>query len=911
MKRSNGLILGVAIGAFAASGFASHAASPDAPNPFAPETLLVRNATLWTQGPDGAIETGDILIRDGKIAKIGPDLRAPRGAEVIDASGKHVTPGLIDCHSHTAGRGGLNEGSNNITAEVRIADVLDPNSVNIYRQLAGGLTMAHILHGSANSIGGQDAVIKFKRGATIDELLVPDASPGIKFALGENPKRSNFRRPGMTQRYPATRMGVMESIRERFTAARDYMDEWQEYRELSDAASERREPPRRDLQLEAIAEILNGERLIHSHSYRQDEILALLRLAEEFGVTIGTFQHVLEGYKVADELAAHGAGASTFSDWWAYKLEAYDAIPYNGALMHERGVTVTFNSDSAELARRMNLEAAKAVRYGGVEPIAALNFVTYNAALQLGVADRTGSLEPGKDADFVIWSGDPLSVFSVAEQTWVDGVRQFDRADDLSRRPTVAGERARLIERIRTGDKKKKPSEDASESDGVETDDVEAATPRTERTEAYSLTYVDRLADSSPAVSILHATVHTMNGEVISDGTVSFRGGRIVEVGAGLPALSGAEVIDATGKQVYPGMIDANTALGLTEISSVAGSVDVAETGELNPNANTAIAVNPDSELIPVTRANGLTHVLTVPSGGLVSGSSTLVRLDGWTWEDLAAGSPAAMHVRWPSFNIRRSSRFGPVTSEEDQKKQRKKRIEQVGDLFDDARAYAKARAAETDKRVEIDRRLEAMVPVVEGKVPVFIHAGEVRQLKSAIHWADEQGLRFAIVGSGDLWRVADLLAEKQVPVVLSGVLALPTREDEPYDVRYTEAMKLHEAGVTFCIASSGGTFAAAMVRGLPYQAAMAAAFGLPRDEALRAITLYPARVLGVEDDLGSIEVGKSASLIVTDGDPLEIRTHVERVFVDGRPINPLENRHHRLYERYRSRPLPMTARGD
>jgi imidazolonepropionase-like amidohydrolase len=698
-------------------------------------------------------------------------------------------------------------------------------------------------------------------------------------------------------------MGVMESIRERFTAARDYQSEWQEYRKLSDTERERREPPRTDLQLEAIAEILRGERLIHSHSYRQDEILALIRLAEEFDVTIGTFQHVLEGYKVADELAAHGAAASTFSDWWAYKLEAYDAIPYNGALMHERGVSVTFNSDSSELARRMNLEAAKAVRYGGVSPVEALNFVTFNAAVQLGIADRTGSLEADKDADFVIWSGDPLSVFSIAEQTWVDGVRQFDRGEDLAGRQAVADERAKLIERIRTGDKPKPDAESAKTEESSNDGEGAAAASTTRGSERTPLAYVDRLAKSSPTVSILHATVHTLTGEIIPDGTVSFREGRIVEVGAGLPAVPGARVIDARGKHVYPGMIDANTAIGLTEISSVAGSVDVAETGEINPNANTAIAVNPDSELIPVTRASGLTHVLTVPSGGLVSGSSTLVRLEGWTWEDLAAASPAAMHVRWPSFTIRRRARFGPVASPEDQKKEREKNLERIGDLFDDARAYSRARSAEGADRVEIDPRLEAMLPVVAGEVPVFIHAGEIRQLKSAIGWADQQDLRVVIVGSGDLWRVADLLREKQIPVILAGVLSLPMREDEPYDVRYTEAMKLHEAGVTFCIASTGSTFAAPMVRGLPYHAAMAAAFGLPRDEALRALTLYPARVLGVEDRLGSIEVGKSASLIVTDGDPLEIRTRVDHVFVDGRAVDPLDNRHHRLYERYRSRP--------
>jgi len=872
----------------------------------APDVLLVQGATVWTQGADGILQQADLLIRDGKIVRIGTGLKAPGGATTIDATGKHVTPGLIDCHSHAAIRGGVNEGTNNVTAEVRIRDVVNPEDINLYRQLAGGLTAAHLLHGSANAIGGQDALIKLKWGASREELLLADGAPGIKFALGENPKRSNFRRPGVPERYPATRMGVMQSIRDTFLAARDYMQAWERYKGLDDEAQRSTEPPRRDIQLDAIAEILRGERRIHSHSYRQDEILALLRLAEEFGVTIGTFQHVLEGYKVADELAAHGVGASTFSDWWAYKLEAYDAIPYNGALMHERGVEVSFNSDSSELARRMNLEAAKAVKYGGVEPQQALDFVTLNAARQLGLDHRIGSLEKGKDADFVIWSGDPLSVYSIVEQSWVDGMRQFDRAADLAQRAAIESERVELIARIKRGDKpqgeEKPPIEEPA-------DESETATTETqERPAPLPLDYLDRLAASGEAFSIVHATVHPVSAEPFENGTVSVRAGRIVEVGTGLPALPDARVIDATGKHVYPGMIDANTVVGLTEISSVAGSVDTAETGSINPEVNPAISVNPDSALIPVTRANGLTHVLTVPSGGLVSGSSALIRLDGWTWEDLAAATPAAMHVRWPRFGGGRR-RFGPPVSDEDLKKQREKRIRELEQLFDDARAYEKSLDnPHGDRPTATNSRLAALLPVLQGRIPVIVHAGEIRQIKSAIEWAQEQELRIVIAGAGDVWRVADELARRRIPVVLTSVLSLPSRRDEAYDTRYTEALKLHEAGVEFCIAGGGSGFGAANTRNLPYHAAMAAAFGLPRDVALRAVTLAPAEILGVGKQLGSIEVGKSASLIVTDGDPLEIRSHVEMAFIDGREVRLDDNRHRRLYERYRSRPRVAAA---
>ena len=434
--------------------------------PEQPGVLLVRGATVWTSGPEGRLENADLLIRDGKIAKVGSDLSAPRGARVIDADGKHVTAGLIDCHSHIAITGGTNEGSNTTTAEVRIRDVIAPDDVNLYRQLAGGVTAANILHGSANAIGGQNAVIKFRWGADAAGLMFEEAPEGVKFALGENPKQSNW--GALTElRYPQTRQGVEQAIRERFLAAKDYQQRWNRYRTGSPRRAAAPEvPPKRDLQLEALVEILQGERLVHSHSYRADEILMLIRLADEIGFKVSSFQHVLEGYKVANELAAHGAGASTFSDWWAYKFEVIDAIPHNGAIMEERGVVVSFNSDDAELARRLNLEAAKAVRYGSVDESEALKFVTLNPAIQLGIEDRVGSLEGGKDADFVIWSGDPLSSRSRVEQTWIDGRKYFDREEDLDHRAALAEERASLLEKLKAESSGDSDSEEEASEDG-------------------------------------------------------------------------------------------------------------------------------------------------------------------------------------------------------------------------------------------------------------------------------------------------------------------------------------------------------------------------------------------------------------------------------------------------------------
>jgi imidazolonepropionase-like amidohydrolase len=409
--------------------------------PEQPDAVLVRGATIWTSGPDGIIENGDLLIQKGKVAGVGRSLSAPAGAAIIDGRGKHVTPGLIDPHSHMAVDGAVNEGTQAISSEVRIGDVIDGDDIAIYRCLAGGLTSTLVLHGSANPIGGQSQVIKLRWGVTPDQLKFAEAPSTIKFALGENVKQSNWGDRFVT-RYPQSRMGVEQILRDAFQAAHDYRDARSRYEKEKSGI-----PPRTDLELEALVEILEGKRLIHCHSYRQDEILAVMRIAENFGFRIAVFTHILEGYKVADVMARHGVAGSTFSDWWAYKLEVYDAIPYNGALMHEQGVLTTFNSDSDELARRLNLEGAKAVKYGNVSEEEALRFMTINGAKQLRVDRLVGSLEEGKDADFVIWSGHPLSTYTSCEQTWVDGRRYFDREEDRTMQAEVQRQRNALIQK--------------------------------------------------------------------------------------------------------------------------------------------------------------------------------------------------------------------------------------------------------------------------------------------------------------------------------------------------------------------------------------------------------------------------------------------------------------------------------
>ena len=416
------------------------------------ETILIKNATVWTNEKDGVLQNSDVLIKDGKIAAVGKNL-SDASAKVIDGTGKHVTAGVIDEHSHIAAAS-INEGAQSVTSEVRIADNLNPDDINIYRQLSGGVTTSHILHGSANVIGGQTQLIKLRWGANDDDLKFKGWQGQIKFALGENVKRSNFNIQGGNNRYPDTRMGVEQVLVDAFTRAKDYQKAWKEYNAAKDKLIKEKKStasllaPRRDLELDALVEILEKKRFITCHSYVQSEINSAMDVANRMGYTVNTFTHILEGYKVADKMKAHGSNASTFSDWWAYKMEVQDAIPYNAAIMHNVGLNVAINSDDAEMARRLNHEAGKIVKYGGVSEEDALKMVTLNPAKMLHVDDKVGSLKVGKDGDVVVWSDNPLSIYSKSLYTIVDGTIYFDRQKDDQMQKQVDTERLRLVRKM-------------------------------------------------------------------------------------------------------------------------------------------------------------------------------------------------------------------------------------------------------------------------------------------------------------------------------------------------------------------------------------------------------------------------------------------------------------------------------
>lgn len=429
----------------------------------AQNTVVIQNGIIHTV-TKGTIH-GSVLIVDGKITEVSEKVMAPAGAKIVDATGKHVIPGIIDCHTHIA-VDAINEGSVSVSSMVGVDDVVNNERIDIYRALAGGVTTANVLHGSANAIGGRNAVIKMRWGKDADGLFFKEAKPGLKMALGENPKRQGMQMTGLqgqgapqNLRYPGTRMGVEDVIREAFTNAREYQKAWKDY-EAKKSKGELALPPRRDLQLDTLVEVLEGKRLVHAHCYRADEILMLLRVSQDFGFKIATLQHVLEGYKVAKEIAAAGVGASTFSDWWSYKVEAYDAIPYNAAVLMKKGVLVSLNSDDAggaELMRRLNTEAGKVMKYGGVTEDEALAMITINPAKQLGIDQYVGSIEAGKQADIVIYDKDPLSIYSKVEKVFIDGQQYFDRDGDMSARPRKEAEKKGLLEKEKENERRNAP----------------------------------------------------------------------------------------------------------------------------------------------------------------------------------------------------------------------------------------------------------------------------------------------------------------------------------------------------------------------------------------------------------------------------------------------------------------------
>jgi imidazolonepropionase-like amidohydrolase len=827
----------------------------------APGVVAIRNATLVTV-TRGTIPNGTIVLRDGKIAALGANVQIPAGATVVDGTGKFVSPGIIDAHSHIA-NDAINEGATAVSSMTGMGDVLNPTDIAIQRDLAGGLTVANILHGSANPIGGKSVTIKLRWGAKKADDLLFGAMPGIKFALGENPKRPGANQP-TPRRYPATRQGVEYVIRDAFTRAKAYQRAWQDYTK-SKAAGQDVMAPRRDLQLDALVEVLEGKRLVHCHSYRADEILMMIRLADEMGFKVATFQHVLEGYKVAKEMAAHGAGGSTFSDWWGYKIEAEDAIPGNAAIMTAKGVSVSINSDSAEHARRLNTEAAKSVRWGDVNDDQAMALVTMNPARQLRIDSRVGSLEVGKDADVVIWSHHPLSTYAIVERTYIDGIAYYDRVQELERVAMVAKEKASL----------------AGAAGGREGGAATPANLFNIDSQAFDV----KLNATGPAWAITNARIVPVTGPVIEKGVIVIRGNKIAAMGASVSLPSGGKVIDARGASVYPGFIDAATDLGINE-PGVRNYEDTAEMLPFNQMLRTRTAYQSDSDAIPVARVEGITSAAIFMGGGTLTGDVPLMNLDGWTWEENTVRPAAGLAMSFPGGGGGgRGGRGGAPPAAGNP-------LQEVDKLIRQAKAYG------ANPNRTTDWTLEPLVPIVTKRQPMFVQAGTEAAIRDAIAWAERSGLNIVIrTGAAAAVESAPLLKAKNVPVILANVLAMPQGEDTFHAANYQAAGELSKAGVLFAFSSGGYDNS----RLIPFQAAMSVAWGLNRDEAIKALTINAARIFGADKVVGSLEAGKLANLVIVSGDPLEIRSRIQHVVIAGRDI-PLDSKHTDLFKRYMSR---------
>jgi imidazolonepropionase-like amidohydrolase len=869
--------------------------------------VALRGGTVLT-ATKGTIANGTVILREGKIAAIGSNISIPSGADIVDTTGQFVSPGLIDAHSHIA-NDAINEGGTTVSSMTGMEDVLDPTDINIYRDLAGGLTVANVLHGSANPIGGKNQVIKLRWGKTrAEEIKFEGAMPGIKFALGENPKdmATGGAQTG-PRRYPMTRMGVEFVIRDAFTRAKAYQKAWKDYEKAK--ASGDALPPRRDLQLEPLVEILEGMRLVHAHAYRADEILMLMRLAEEMGFKIATFQHVLEGYMVAKEMAAHGAGGSTFSDWWAYKVEAADAIPHNAAIMHRKGVLVSINSDSAEHARRLNTEAAKTIKWGGLSEDEALATVTINPAKQLRIDSRVGSLEPGKDADVVIWNHHPLSTYAIVERVYIDGTVYYDRRSEEGRLTSLRKEKTSLAateggNRPSSSSPPEPPKSGDDRTGGPRVNEESSGATGTSGASQPSTSQSARpAAGGGPSVAITNATIHPITQSTIQRGTILLRGSRIEALGANVTVPAGAKVIDAAGAHVYPGFINARTQMGLNE-PGPRGFEDVNEMLDLNPQLRTRIAYHSESDAIAVARANGITTVGVMAGGGTFGGEVAVMNLDGWTWEEATVKANAGITFNFPALGGGggrggaggggRGGGGGPEGQTfEEIKRTRDRRLDEIARLFDQVRAYAKAGS---DKRV--DWVLEALVPVAEGRLPLVTSVNRAQDIRDAVAFAERIKVKLVISGGTDAAAVAPLLKEKNVPVIVGNILSLPASEDAFHAATYQLAGELSQAGVKVAFSTAD----AAYVRNLPYHAAMSVAWGMNRDEAIKALTVNAAEILGIADRVGSLEPGKDANLFIAKGDPLEIRTAVTHVFINGKDVG-LDNKHERLYQKYIARP--------
>ena len=827
--------------------------------------LFIRKANVIT-AVNGMLRDTSILVREGKIVAIGSDLVPPAGVHVIDGQGAWVMPGIIDCHSHMVAGG--NEGTLSVTPEVRCEDNMFSDDLGVYRAAAGGVTAANVLHGSANTIGGQRIVIQMKYKANPKDMLFPDFPAGIKFALGENVIRNE-------SRFPNTRMGVESVLRTAFEAARQYKSDWKVYRALPPAEQANTIPPRRDLRLETLQKVMDNEILIHCHCYNSGEILMLLQTLSKFGIEHLTLEHGLEAYKIAPEIARfgkNGASLSTFADFWGYKVEAYDAVPYNVALIEAAGGNPILNSDSGERVRRLNHDAAKMVRWGGMSYQDAIRTITLNPAIALKIEDVVGSIEVGKRADLALFNGHPLNTYSRAFMTLVDGEIVFERE----------GERGGPFPL-------------------VEKSGVAASVPGMNGKGVYAITNAAIFPGAAPP---------------IQKGTLLIQDGKIAAVGgASTPVPEGATIVDGSNLMVYPGFIDG----GSTVANSDLGLSDAGEQGQIKPDLQVASAVKPDSPLIGLARFTGATCSVTMPTGGLISGQSAIVQYDGWNFDDLVFVPQLALEMSLPSKKIgegeRSRRRFGPSSRQADEENTDKPKPElspydTVLELFASTREYDRIKTEAAKRQVrgpDFDNQLESLIPYARKEKPVVIRVRSATDILDAIEFAKELDVKAVLRDSGtESWKVADQLAEAGIPILIGAITKNVSSEYDPYDTVYRLPAKLHEAGVLFGFYSDSNT----MARDLPLSAGLAVGYGLPEEEALAALTSNTAKIYGIDQQVGTLEVGKRADIIVTDRSPLQATSNVIHMFIGGKPIDVDDNSHTDLYNKYRKRLKQRSPQG-
>ena len=851
---------------------------------------LIKSARILT-ATNGTLEDTDILVQRGKIAQLGRGLIAPSGTVTIDAKGKVVAPGIVDGHSHRAADG-TNEGAESISAETRMGDLLNLSSLSAWQALASGHTSALILHGSANAVGGQSVVIKYKYGRPNEEAKISDAPRMIKFALGENVTRKSSTN---NARFPSTRMGVEALYRRAFTEAIQYKKDWDAFR------SGNGRQPRRDVRLETLSDILQRKIWVQCHSYRSDEMLMMVRLSQEFGFKIGAMQHALEAYKIAPELAKAGVGISIFVDSWSFKQEGYDAIPWNAAICQKAGVNVSINTDGLSGTTALNIDAAKTMRFGGFTEEEALRTVTINPAKELGIDHRTGSIEVGKDADLVIWDGHPMSVYSKCSMTMIEGDVYFERRDAFGIDP-VSITKQRLDRKVNKAEN-------------------------------------DRLPAKSNTYAIVGATVHPVSGPDIKSGTVIIKDGKIANVGTNVSVPSGASVVNGSGLHVYPGFIDGQSSIGLMEIGPIPVMNDNREFGTLNADLDSLTNLWVESTHFGTARFNGVTNAFSAPSGGTISGQGALINTDGYTTEEFGVLRKAGLIVNFSagrfsgnfdlcdmvdtSILFGGAGQTGIMDGKVGDAHLSLQQLEQYYDYlggrmpvqdfsaglndkaveayFDKSIEYMKLR--KIDPTTPIDLGMEAMIPYVKGERLVVLSTSRAASIRAAVAFAKKYRLKAALSGASEAWKETDLLKKSGIPVIINpaGASTLGANSTDnpwdPYDTPYVRAGLLAKAGVKFCFQSGGGSD----MMMLPFKVGEHCAYGLSREDALKALTINAAQIFGVEDKLGSIEVGKMGNIIVTDGDPFELTSTMRYVFINGQP-RKLASKHTMLRDKYMER---------